>query len=538
MRTGWRAAVGTGVFLFLVIFLSLAGGCGTPDDSSSSADSEATVDDDHGSPPGSIQENDDNEADDDSADDDDDAADDDSGDDDVAACGYAPLPTNENGVFVSADTGNDDNPGTMQAPKKTIAAAIPLAYNAGQSVFVAGGRYEESVLAKVSVFGGYRAANWTRDIEAVRTIVAPPFQQKFVINNDEKGKTIVLEGMEIHGSADTNNQPYNHTATSAAVTVDSEAAVLSCNKLVGGSVVDIGGMAGAISAAVQVVAAPSLLLVDNLLQGGPAFGIIGAESIGLWIDAPSHQVVAKRNVIRSGLAVGPVIGGAIIGVSVSSLTSSAKTVLIANEIRAESPSAGAKVDEAVAVGSYGLGKLVMIANSVLMKEAGYDAAIVAYGPIVLLQNTIFSENEWPARSLWLADTATLVDNVFVASGDGASRFIEVNNDAHQLRFFANDFYDDSPGFSFVYHDTFAITDLAEFNACQWAGCAAAAGNISVDPLLAGANDVHLQTGSPCIDQGVDPSSWYDGDAIHFDLDGDPRPQGAGWDIGADEAAAR
>lgn len=50
-----------------------------------------------------------------------------------------------------------------------------------------------------------------------------------------------------------------------------------------------------------------------------------------------------------------------------------------------------------------------------------------------------------------------------------------------------------------------------------------------DPLFVGGGDYHLQASSPCID-GADP-----GATLGHDIDGEVRPQGAGYDIGADEA---
>jgi len=55
------------------------------------------------------------------------------------------------------------------------------------------------------------------------------------------------------------------------------------------------------------------------------------------------------------------------------------------------------------------------------------------------------------------------------------------------------------------------------------------GNIDADPRFCGGGDFHLTSASPCIDAGIDACALTD-------LDGDPRPQGGGSDIGADEYA--
>lgn len=55
------------------------------------------------------------------------------------------------------------------------------------------------------------------------------------------------------------------------------------------------------------------------------------------------------------------------------------------------------------------------------------------------------------------------------------------------------------------------------------------GNIDADPLFIGSGDYHLTESSPCIDVGTSEGAPDD------DIDGEPRPQGGGYDMGSDEA---
>ena len=52
-------------------------------------------------------------------------------------------------------------------------------------------------------------------------------------------------------------------------------------------------------------------------------------------------------------------------------------------------------------------------------------------------------------------------------------------------------------------------------------------NVDTDPLFVGGGDYHLTAGSPCIDTGTDAG-------VYTDIDGDDRPFGIGFDMGADE----
>jgi hypothetical protein len=75
------------------------------------------------------------------------------------------------GVFVSK-AGDDAAPGSFEAPKRSIQAAIDAAKTGGKtSVFVATGLYVESLLLAdgVSVYGGYSATFTVRDATAYQT---------------------------------------------------------------------------------------------------------------------------------------------------------------------------------------------------------------------------------------------------------------------------------------------------------------------------------------------------------------------------------
>lgn len=109
------------------------------------------------------------------------------------------IMSDDTGIFV-APTGNDDNPGAMAEPKATLYAGRQAAYEQDKVVFVAAGTYAEPAAAHVSFFGGYEPENWTRDIAANETIIAPEYYSGFSVNY--AGPAVAIQGFTI-----VNNNP-------------------------------------------------------------------------------------------------------------------------------------------------------------------------------------------------------------------------------------------------------------------------------------------------------------------------------------------
>ncbi len=79
----------------------------------------------------------------------------------------------------------------------------------------------------------------------------------------------------------------------------------------------------------------------------------------------------------------------------------------------------------------------------------------------------------------------------------------------------------------IYLSFYSFADISYSDVRQNSGIYPGTGNINDDPLFVG-GDYHLSAGSPCIDRATATAAPAD------DVDGDPRPQGAGYDMGSDE----
>lgn len=106
------------------------------------------------------------------------------------------LEDADHALWVSS-SGSDSNAGTREAPMATIQAAIDAADGAGNGadLYIAEGEYMETLTlrSRVSLYGGWDATDWSRDIDAHRPVV----RGDATAVRGTESNDLVLEGLEV-----------------------------------------------------------------------------------------------------------------------------------------------------------------------------------------------------------------------------------------------------------------------------------------------------------------------------------------------------
>ena len=286
-------------------------------------------------------------------------------------------------------------------------------------------------------------------------------------------------------------------------------------------------------------------VAHNVGQGGPAekFGSYGG---GIYCDSSADAKIAD-NVIEHNVASVPVngAGGGIAVSSCSPLTISGNT--LSDNVGSAGTTAGG--GRGGGLFAYAARDLLIEANRVVSNTAstfqGWGGGFyVSRNTIFTMTNNVVAANHANYKGGGMAFetgsgepiTGTLVHNTFAGNdrGSGEGRIAIHINDAYVTLALTN---------NLIYSHTYGVYAVGPSAArldhtlfyANSSGDTGGLGSISntapitgQDPLLD--MDYHLQAGSPAIDAGR-ALRW-----VTADVDGDPRPDGAGHDVGADEYA--
>jgi hypothetical protein len=99
--------------------------------------------------------------------------------------------------FVDAAGGSDDGTGKRAAPFATITRALQAAAGSNATIYVAGGTYVEqlSLVAGVTVSGGYDPASWRQNASSVTSIEGTM--------RDDGATAVTVDSLQVRGSEDS-----------------------------------------------------------------------------------------------------------------------------------------------------------------------------------------------------------------------------------------------------------------------------------------------------------------------------------------------
>jgi len=441
------------------------------------------------------------------------------------ACGTDPDPASlcmGIGTYVSLAGDDATGEGTRDNPVRTIARGIANAVTIGgpTTVVVAGGTYDETVTLApdVSIQGGFDCGSlpcgWTHDPAANESTIDGGMSANAIEADDTITRTTRLEDLTLR-SGRTGLLANNGSFVARRLRVFAQEGINAfgtVDPLVEDCIVR------ATLAGVSIEGDGEILTSD--IEGSPAVRVRGPVEVrhdtvnasgetGVWIGG---SAIVDSNLINEDAArVGTCSFGFCSGIAIWG-----GSPVITNNV------------------VYGMGGAMSAAISIVHGELSVDAPIIN-------SNTLYtSRRPGGSASLnagvscnsfsGLAMFGELRNNIIVGAGTGTSTgtdygfYEEDLSPGRQCRpvLIENNVFSDVDHVArFFGAPEVLFTSVADADAEPWATA-----NLSADPLLDATH--HLSAGSPCIDQGTAT------DAPSFDRDGDVRPAGAGFDIGADE----
>jgi len=411
-------------------------------------------------------------------------------------------------IYYVAPDGNDEGPGTIDLPWRTIQHAADTLV-AGDTVYIRAGTYSERVLPQHSgspgseiTYAAYPGETATMDgagialpddlaglfeiagrsyirVSGLRVVNAGPFANNAAILVSDSDHITIEKCATFH------------TASSGIGVWGSQQVIIE------GNTVEQAGLGGG-QECITVAGASTFQVRNNTVtdcqkegidaKDGSSNGLIAGNvvnrprAVGIYVDAwdrPTHDITVSRNLVfdsveGAGFAVASEMGGLL------------SNIRLENNIACRNHTYGIEISRCC-IESRPMDGIVLINNTLYDNGVGWGGGIIADNPQaqnVVIRNNIASQN--------------LTFQIAVAADVPAGSVTVDHNLIDGYRGYEDEVY----GEDYVEGDPRFVD--------------------------APAGDLHLRPESPAIDHASATA------APAEDWDGDPRPGGAGYDIGADE----
>ena len=391
--------------------------------------------------------------------------------------------------------GNDANDGSSwESAKRTVQAGIDSASNAGGGdVWVAAGTYSERITLKgwAHLYGGFAAAESARD------------ERDWVRNST------ILDGGAA-GSVVTASAPGCGTSTIDGFTIRNGTGTPCAPYVYGGGI---------------FCNASSPLITNSTIASNAATGPLDYGD-GIYCSSASCPMIV-RNRITANKSSTDFFGSAVYCASHSS------PLVVNNLITGNVTTGGMGPGGAIFCGKY---SFPTISNNRIEGNSGGAVYCDSNSSVTIRNNVIAGHTPWSGGTICCQSSSltTVANNTIVANGGtssigavfGGSSTLVVNN---IIAFNSIGVYTPSGGGAPVLRNNCVYNP----GGADYVGLTAGTADVSADPRLTALayGELHLGSGSPCIDAG-DDTAVLSGST---DIDGQARVQGGHVDIGADES---
>jgi hypothetical protein len=454
-----------------------------------------------------------------------------------------------------------------------LAVGVAKARTAGKALAVAEGTYAATSLQRIFVYGGYEAGTWLRNVATHPTVItatAPVLIGGVIVG----GSTGGIDGLTITGNSSGALVKDEGLGTEVRPVTSLVSCQLECSDCAG-PVVDLnnsnvsvlntrvrGGTAGIHAAPAGGLGVTTFVnICGNDVAGGAGYSraIEVGEMSRLKVEVSWNDVSLDDEAsvgIRVGLPnlnyLDPALEretatlshNLILGRAATGIDTSAGSTVAGNLIHllgANSRGVFGRRNNTRALPMTLLGNAIQVVDSAVSLENFRDP-LDSPAPAWLVNNSLRGRVGVSVSSLDASPELNLVNNI--VHGVNAALSIEAEFGGPQTALKNNDFIASdcllSVNPTSSVDPPICVASLAALAACTWDGCTSALGNLRISPHYDVAGSLRVAPGSPCIDAGTTPNSfggaWVAGFAglLSPDVNGDVRPSGAAWDIGADE----